>query len=154
LLELKYGAKRTFPVLALLFPHVDTRNVHHVDHIYPRGLMTPARLKTDGLDLEAAMAMADRRDLLPNLQLLEGPENTSKKDQQPLKWAQATFQGSAYQAYLARNELPGLPPHAVDFYDWFTRRRVALAERLRVLLGVRLVPDNELTPEETPARRE
>jgi hypothetical protein len=154
LLELKYGAKRTFSVLALLFPHVDTRNVHHVDHIYPRGLMTPARLKADGLSPEAATAMGDRRDLLPNLQLLEGPENTSKKDQPPLKWAKATFDGPAYEAYLARNDLPGLPRHAADFDDWFTQRRAALAERLRGLLGVRVMADNELTPEETPARRE
>ena len=154
LLELKYGSKRTFSVLALLFPHVDTRNVHHVDHIYPRGLMTPARLKADALSPEAVTAMGDRRDLLPNLQLLEGPENISKKDQQPLHWAKSTFHGAAYDAYLARNDLPGLPRDATDFDDWFTRRRAALAERLRTLLGARLVTDNELTPEEMPARRE
>lgn len=35
LLDSKYGSKRTFAVLALLFPHVDTRNRHHVDHVYP-----------------------------------------------------------------------------------------------------------------------
>ena len=154
LLELKYGAKRTFPVLALLFTHVDTRNVHHVDHIYPRGLMTPAKLKADGLEGEAVIVMVDRRDLLPNLQLLEGPENTSKKDQRPDRWASATFHGDAYDAYLARNELPGLPQRAADFEDWFARRRIALAERLRVLLGVRLVAGNEPTPEELPATRQ
>lgn len=154
LLELKYGAKRTFSVLALLFPHVDTRNVHHVDHIYPRGLMTPAKLRADGLTPEAVMAMGDRRDLLPNLQLLEGPENASKKDQQPLKWAHAEFSGPAYEAYLARNDLPGLPQDAAEFGNWFTGRRTALAGRLRTLLGVRVVADSELTPEETPAQRE
>jgi hypothetical protein len=71
--------------------------VHHVDLIYPRGLMTPARLKADGLDPEAAIAMGDRRDLLPNLQFLEGPENTSKKNQQPLHWARATSAGSVFR---------------------------------------------------------
>jgi hypothetical protein len=154
ILELSYGAKRTFPVLALLFPHVDTRNVHHVDHIYPRGLMTPAKLKADGLSLEAAKAMADRRDLLPNLQLLEGPENISKKDKPPLQWAKSTFHGQAYEAYLARNDLPGLPQQAADFDDWFGRRRAAIAERLRVLLGVRLAADNKPTAEELPATRQ
>lgn len=154
LLELKYGARRTFPVLALLFPHVDTRNVHHVDHVYPRGLMTPAKLRADGLEPAAVIAIADRRDLLPNLQLLEGPENTSKKDQPPLKWAKATFDGSAYDAYLARNDLPGLPERAADFDPWFVRRQAALVERLRFLLGVRLAPNNEPTPEELPATRQ
>lgn len=154
LLELKYGAKRTFPVLALLFPHVDTRNIHHVDHIYPRGLMTPAKLRAEGLDLEAVLAVVDRRDLLPNLQLLEGPENASKKDQEPLLWAKTTFHGAAYDAYLARNDLPGLPQSAADFDSWFASRRSALAERLRLLLGVRFPPDNEPPPEDLPATRQ
>lgn len=43
LCNLAYGAKRTFGVLALLFPHVDTRNHHHVDHVYPRSLLTRPR---------------------------------------------------------------------------------------------------------------
>ena len=43
---------------------------------------------------------------------------------------------------------------AADFDDWFARRRIALAERLRALLGVRLVADNEPTPEELPATRQ
>jgi hypothetical protein len=154
LLELKYGAKRTFPVLALLFPHVDTRNVYHVDHVYPRALMTPTKLKADGLDVEAATATRDRRDLLPNLQLLEGPENISKKDQQPLSWAKSAFPGREYESYLARNDLPGLPQCAADFDYWFARRSVALTERLRALLGVRVQLDNDPAAEERPATRQ
>lgn len=153
LLELKYGAKRTFPVLALLFPHVDTRNVHHMDHIYPRGLMTPAKLKVDGLVPDMVVSMTERRDLLPNLQLLEGPENISKKDQQPLQWAKATFHDDAYNAYLSRNELPGLPGQPTDFSEWFSHRSTALSERLRVLLDVRAAPDNKPAPEELPATK-
>jgi hypothetical protein len=99
------------------------------------------------------VSMTERRDLLPNLQLLEGPENISKKDQQPLQWAKATFHGDAYNAYLARNELPGLPGQPADFDEWFSRRSTALSERLRVLLDVRVAPDNKPAPEELPATK-
>ena len=45
LLDSKYGSKRTFAILALLFPHVDTRNIHHVDHVYPHSLLGARKLK-------------------------------------------------------------------------------------------------------------
>ena len=45
LLDSKYGSKRTFAVLALLFSHVDTRNIHHVDHVYPHSLLGARKLK-------------------------------------------------------------------------------------------------------------
>lgn len=35
LLELEYGAKRLYPMLAMLYPGVDTRNQFHEDHIFP-----------------------------------------------------------------------------------------------------------------------
>lgn len=50
LLALAYGKKRTFALLALLFPHVDTRNVHHVDRVFPRTLLHKPKLKALGLD--------------------------------------------------------------------------------------------------------
>ena len=40
LLSLRWGQKRTFAVLAILFSHVDTRNVHHIDHIFPASCST------------------------------------------------------------------------------------------------------------------
>jgi hypothetical protein len=154
LLDLTYGAKRTFPVLAMLFPHVDTRNIHHVDHVYPRALITATNLKRAGLEIDAARSMQDRRDLLPNLQLLEGPENIAKKDQQPFAWARALYSDDhAYDAYLARNDLPGLPETAADFDTWFVVRRTALGSRLNDLLGLTQSEPADAN-EERPATRE
>jgi hypothetical protein len=38
LLELEYGAKRLFPMLAMLYP-IDTRNQFHQDHLFPRSIL-------------------------------------------------------------------------------------------------------------------
>ncbi|MET8466295.1 hypothetical protein [Micromonospora zamorensis] len=40
LMHWQYGAAGTFPVLAMLFPYINTRNIHHVDHVFPRSLLT------------------------------------------------------------------------------------------------------------------
>jgi hypothetical protein len=154
LLDLKYGGRRTFATLAVMFPHVDTRNIHHVDHIYPRSLMTPVKLATQGLDSVAVKQMTDRRDLLPNLQLLEGPENVAKSNTMPEAWARDTYQTTdAYGAYLERNQMPYIPEQPADFNAWFTSRADLLATRLQVMLdstSEAVAPP----PEEQPARRD
>lgn len=136
LLETKYGSKRAFPVLALLFGHVDTRNIHHIDHVYPRALLSSKRLKEAGLDRTRMNRIQSLRDLLPNLQLLEGPENVAKKDQVPLEWSLNNFPGEAYHAYLSRNELPDLPAGPEYFEEWFEARRNRLQARFARVLNV------------------
>jgi hypothetical protein len=136
LLDSKYGSKRTFAVLALLFPNVDTRNIHHVDHVYPHSLLGARRLKAQKLDQATLNEIVRLRDLLPNLELLEGPENVGKSDTPPLEWAQANYPGDGFDAYLARNELPDLPTDVSEFIEWFGRRRDALTIRLATGLGV------------------
>ena len=70
LLTLAYGKRRTFALLALLFPHVDTRNVHHVDHVFPVALLHKPKLKAVGYSDAEVDELQAIRDLLPNLQLL------------------------------------------------------------------------------------
>lgn len=152
LLDLSYGSRRVFAVLALMSPHVDTRNIHHVDHVYPRSKITKTRLLNQGLADDDAAEMVGRRDLMPNLQLLEGPENVGKRDAMPRTWAEQTFAGEAYAAYLARNELPGLPETPSDFLPWFDQRSERLAHRLRALLQSRGAAGPVL--EDRPAARD
>lgn len=136
LLNLPYGAARTFAVLAVLFPHVNTRNIHHVDHVFPQALLSRPKLKLAGLDREAVDDLQAKRDQLPNLQLLEGPENIAKSDKPPAVWASAIFPTpDSYQAYLDRNDLPELPDAVDEFGDFFAKRRAALARRITLTLG-------------------
>ena len=131
ILGLAYGGARTFAVLATLFPHVNTRNVHHVDHVFPQALLSRGALKDAGLARDDIENLISAKDLLPNLQLLEGPENISKSDSSPAAWAAGTFDSpEALEAYMTRNALPWLPTSATDFADFAEERRAML----RVLL--------------------
>ncbi len=133
LLALAYGKNRTFALLALLFPHVDTRNVHHVDHVFPQTLMHKPKLKALRLDDQAIEALQDQRDLLPNLQLLEGPQNIGKSGQDPATWSSTEFPDQTKLGnYLSRNALPGsLPATAEHFADFFIARRQLLADLIK-----------------------
>jgi hypothetical protein len=146
LLDSKYGSKRTFAVLALLFPHVDTRNIHHMDHVFPHSLLGSRKLKAQKFEQADINHIGGLRDRLPNLQLLEGPENIGKSDALPLAWAEATYGDERFQNYLDINELPGLPADASEFVEWYGRRREALALRLARVLGV--VAEAPTTPVE------
>lgn len=134
LLNLKYGTRRTFASLAMLFPHVDTRNIHHVDHVVSRSRLSLPALRRAGLSDDQAESVSSRRDLLPNLQLLEGPENVAKKDDDPLEWARATYPDGSFEAYLDRNSLPGLPHDPAELDEWFDRRRDLLRSRFTTML--------------------
>jgi hypothetical protein len=135
LLNTQYGYEDTFPLLALLFPHVNTRNLHHIDHVYPRSLLSTAKLKkAKGLSAEALELAVWHRDRLANLQLLEGPENIAKKDRDPAAWAKDTYSEAAYLNYLELNALPELPAAVLEFNDWCERRYELLGKRLATLL--------------------
>lgn len=143
LLNLRYGRNRTFAVLAVLFPHVNTRNIHHVDHVFPSSLLRTTKLRTDGFTGEQIEAMQGRRDRLPNLQLLEGPENVAKSDIPPAVWVESNYVPDAAAAHLERHELPWLPSSADQFDEFFEARREALAGRIKRMLGTSVVASGE-----------
>lgn len=136
ILTLRYGTPRAFAVLAVLFPHVNTRNVHHVDHVFPQSLLTRPRLRKEGITGDAADEALGMRDQLPNLQLMEGLENISKSGKPPASWAAERYPTpEGYRAYLDTNELPSLPADASEFASFFVARREALADRITRMLG-------------------
>ncbi|MFC8616587.1 DUF262 domain-containing protein [Micromonospora purpureochromogenes] len=136
LLDLKYGATKTFALLALLYPGIDVRNAFHVDHVYPRSRFTAARLRAAGIADQDIPAYLDRVDRLANLQLLEGTENVDKRAALPWEWVQRAYRDPAAQSgYLYRNDLGELPP-LTDFLEFYDRRRALMRDRLLELLGV------------------
>ncbi|GAA1376695.1 DUF262 domain-containing protein [Catellatospora chokoriensis] len=135
LLASTYGWGDTFTVLSLLFPHVNTHNHHHVDHVFPRSLLSDAKLKKYRLLEDDREEIVFYRDTLANLQLLEGPENLAKKNKIPSVWAESTMTPEARINYLELNALPGLPASVEEFQSWCDKRYELLKERLTKLLG-------------------
>lgn len=156
ILSLRFGSPRTFPTLAILFDHVDTRHVHHVDHIYPASLVTKKNVEkavvSGSLDIDRSEIdeVIAARDLLPNLQLLPGAENVGKSDVPPAAWAPAIYASNDEMgAYIDRNALPATLPAAVeDFPAFFESRRALLEQRIRAKLGAAPVEATDVQSED------
>jgi hypothetical protein len=74
---------------------------------------------------------------LANLQLLEGPENLSKKAKPPAEWLSEKFPDRAARAnFCSLHDLGAVPDAVGAFNTFYMSRRTRLAERLRKLLVV------------------
>lgn len=140
---LQYGRPRTFAVLAALFPHIDTRNQFHVDHVFPASQLDRPKLRRqqapDGTKEFTSEQIDDfvaLRDCLPNLQLLPGLENIGKSAKAPDDWMTTEYPSSDDRsAYLARHALPATLPHtAREFTDFFEQRKQLLVTRIHDML--------------------
>jgi hypothetical protein len=136
LLELEYGDRRAFPLLSILYPFIDVKQLHHVDHIFPKGLLTRRKLEALGLDPDAVERCLAVRNELPNLQLLEGLLNVVKSDQPPTEWIASTYGNeAARQAVIERHDLGDVPESAATFLTFFHDRRNKMRERLLSIFG-------------------
>lgn len=142
-LSLEYGRPRTFAVLAALFHHVDTRNQFHVDHIFPASLLEQKSLrrlaKRDGAPQftpDEIDELMERKNQLPNLELLPGLENMGKLAEVPAEWVATNYATSDERSsFLERNALPEQLPHgAAEFDAFFRARRELLETRIRTTL--------------------
>lgn len=140
ILGLAYGGGRTWAVLATLFDHVDTRMQYHVDHVFPQAQLDARALKTvrssEGVRRysdEFVEELVARRDLLPNLELMPGPENIGKSDTAPDSWVVEHYPGAdEHAAFVKANALPSVLPHDADrFLDFYDARRDLLIARIK-----------------------
>lgn len=144
LADLEYDDPRVFPLLALLYPGVDTTRQFHVDHIFPRSRFTRTHLKKAGVAEDVIDDYIRDANRIPNLQLLDGLVNVAKQAALPSEWLETHFlEESQREQWLLTNDATGLPDHLPEFGQFFTRRRTRLRNRLEGLLGV----DKAATPE-------
>lgn len=138
LLSARYGAKRVFPLLALLYGAVDTRGQFHIDHVFPRSLLTSrVRLRTEQVPDGEHGEYALLADQLPNLQLLRGPDNIAKQDRLPGVWLASYFPTEEQrESWLREYDSVGLPGEVLGFPEFFASRRSRMRTRLAQLLGV------------------
>ncbi|WRA50132.1 DUF262 domain-containing HNH endonuclease family protein [Helicobacter pylori] len=72
---------RVFPILQILYPKLNYKTTtFHIDHIYPKSKFNKENKK-----------LYECRDHLYNLQLLEGAENSAKKDKDPEVWLKEEY---------------------------------------------------------------
>ena len=144
LTEMRYGDKRTFSLLSLVFRHLDLRQHFHVDHIFPRSRFTPAKLRDGGFTGADADQLKDLADRLPNLQLLEGHENLQKRAAMPAAWLQTFATPEARRNYTETHLLGDIPGTLDAFVPFFEARRQRLKGKIAALLQG---PDRSTDPQ-------
>lgn len=95
LLYTSYEDRYAFPILALLYPHLDYKNNDfNKDHIFPISLFSSKNLKKFNIDLTQENARYYTENWcyngIVNLQLLDSNENKSKSDKTFAEWAAST----------------------------------------------------------------
>ena len=86
----KKGAN-SFLVLSLLYPNLRFNQVHfHQDHIHPNTRFSNSKLKDEGILQEKWEKWQNIKDTVPNLQLMEGRENSSKNATLFKEWFEGT----------------------------------------------------------------
>ena len=136
LLDMEYGDRRMFPLLSLLYPFIDVRQLHHLDHVFPKSHLQRRRLEKLGCGTAVIEDCLSARDKLANLQLLEGLLNVSKGDSVPADWLSAAYPDPTQrQAVLDRHDLGKLPATAAEFMEFYQVRRERMRQRLATLLS-------------------
>ena len=135
LTEIRFGDRRTFSLLSLIFQHLDLRQHFHVDHVFPKSRFNHTKLVTAGISQDKIDQLQDAADRLPNLQLLEGHENVQKRAMLPTEWLETFKSDEERENYVTTHLLAGVPDSVHNFYSFYEERRLRLKEKIVELLS-------------------
>lgn len=136
LLSMRYGDKRLFGLMSLLFTFVDLRNQFHIDHVFPISRFTSARLRRAGVPEAKIETLAQLASELPNLQLLEGPANVEKQAALPGEWLSNRYtRDSDHAHYRSIHLLDDIPNEIEGFEAFWSARRERLREKIATMLN-------------------
>lgn len=123
----------TYVLLALLYPYLKLNQVSfHQDHCHPYTAFENKNIKGLGISDEKIAEWQRKRNLLPNLQFLEGGENESKNSTPLIEWC-ANGNDFAYHPDSISLEL-------TDFDEFFDARRALIKDKLLQIFE--LSPEN------------
>ncbi len=121
---------RVFPILQILYPNLNYKTTtFHIDHIYPKSKFKKGNNKLD-------KEFYEYRNHLYNLQLLEGTENSAKKDKDPEAWLKEEYKNEQdIEEYKKRNYIdPKLKLEWENIKEFRKKREEAIIKRLKEVL--------------------
>ncbi len=121
---------RVFPVLQILYPKLNHKTTtFHIDHIYPK-----SKFKKGNEKLDKDFYKCENH--LYNLQLLEGTENSTKKDKDPEVWLKEEYKNEQdIEEYKERNYIdPKLKLEWENIKEFREKREEAIIKRLKEVL--------------------
>jgi len=146
LLTYRKGASSFF-VLSLLYPNLKYKEVQfHQDHIHPASKFTADTFSSLRLPEEEQEEWMKMRDMIPNLQLMEGRQNESKNAEDFETWL-GKKEPSEQQHFKITNYIPENESLEFrNFKSFFEKRKTKLGEALRKVLAIN--NDAQITNEE------
>ncbi|OOP92234.1 nuclease, EndA/NucM family protein [Helicobacter pylori] len=120
---------RVFPILQILYPNLNYKTTtFHIDHIYPKSKFK----KNKKLDKD----FYECENHLFNLQLLEGAENSAKKDKDPEVWLKEEYKNQqAIEEYKRKNYIdPTLELEWENIKEFCEKREEAIIKTLKEVL--------------------
>ncbi|CAK2020518.1 DUF262 domain-containing protein [Vibrio crassostreae] len=141
LLDLQYGKAKTYCVLSLLYPGLNSAYKYHQDHIHPQSLFKAKSLSKLGVDAEDIDVFLSEFNKLPNLQLLEATSNIEKSDQAFGEWLDVNFPTlEAKESYLRQNLIASSQSlELTDFLAFIEVRKQYMKEQLVRMLDVKVI---------------
>lgn len=122
---------RVFPILQILYPNLNYKTTtFHIDHIYPKSKFNEKNKK-----LNKDFYKCENH--LYNLQLLEGQENSAKKDKDPESWLKEEYKDNqqAIEEYKKRNYIdPTLKLEWENIKEFREKREEAIIKTLKEVL--------------------
>nr|WP_304478215.1 DUF262 domain-containing protein [Helicobacter pylori] len=128
-LSFQYGNSQVFPILQILYPNLNYKTTtFHIDHICPESKFK----KNKKLDKD----FYECENHLYNLQLLEGQENSAKKDKDPEVWLKEEYKDErAIEEYKRKNYIdPNLKLEWENIKEFREKREEAIIKRLKEAL--------------------
>lgn len=122
---------QVFPILQILYPNLNCKTTtFHIDHIYPK-----SKFKKENKKLDKDFYGCGNH--LYNLQLLEGAENSAKKDKDPEVWLKEEYKDerAIIEEYKKRNYIdPNLKLEWENIKEFRETREKAIIKRLKEAL--------------------
>ncbi len=121
---------KVFPVLQILYPNLNYKTTtFHIDHIYPKSKFNEKNKKLN-------KDFYKWWNYLFNLQLLEGAENSAKKDKDPEVWHKEEYKNEqAIEEYKKRNYIdPKLKLEWENIKEFREKREEAIITKLKEVL--------------------
>ncbi|WP_033787303.1 DUF262 domain-containing protein [Helicobacter pylori] len=118
---------KVFPILQILYPNLNYQTTtFHIDHIYPKSKFNEKNKKLN-------KDFYKWGNHLFNLQLLEGTENSTKKDKDPEIWLKEEYKNQqAIEEYKKRNYIdPTLELEWENIEEFRKKREEAIIKRLK-----------------------
>lgn len=136
LVSIRFGDRRTAPLLRLLYPHMITDGLWEgsvdKDHIFPFSRFSPFAQKPPGVAAGDWHQMRDRADRLVNLQLLRSADNQGKGAKLPKVWLAGL--STARRSRYGRQHVKYLPDTLAGATSFWDAREENLRKDVKALL--------------------